>query len=242
MWMIVTVETELEWPAEETSVSFMGHTLILRPPDGDDAADVRLQYEHPESQLEAFETICRLLTALSWWHHRPARIRLRIDCTSPMRGGNRGGGGYGPPLCKKYQLPKAMQLPADFKARMALALYREALSVQNPIYEFLGYFKIVNVYHRTPTAQIRWINCTLCRLTDRTATQRISALACSESDIGDYLYHSGRCAAAHGSGRSTVDPDKPDDVFRLGSDMPVAKALAEYLIERELGMPWIHSR
>jgi hypothetical protein len=240
MWMIVTVETEMEWPAEETSAPFMEHTLILRPPDGESAADVRLQYEHPQSEREAFDTICRFLTALSWWHRRPARARLRIVCSAQqVRGGN---GGHLPPLCTNCQLPQAIQSPPDPKARIALALYREAISVQNTPYEFLGYFKIINALYSTGRDQITWINNTLARLTDKRATDRISELSGSQNDIGDYLYHSGRCAVAHASTSPVVDPDNPDDVFRLSADMPVARALAEYLIGNELGIKWELSR
>ena len=239
MWMIITVETELEWPAEETSVSFMGRTLILRPPDGDSAPDVRLQYEHPQSEREAFDTICRFLTALSWWYRRPARAKLRIGCTAPMRGGK---GGFGPPLRSNFQLPPSIQAPSDSKARIALALYREATSVENTPYEFLGYFKIINVCYPTGRDQIRWINNTIPHLTDRRANERVSELATSENDVGDYLYHSGRCAVAHASTTPVVDPDNPDDILQLSADMPVARALAEYLIEHELGMKWELSR
>ncbi len=239
MWMIVTVETELEWPAEETSVPFRGHTLILRPPDGDSAADVRLQFDHPQSEREAFDTICRFLTALSWWYRRPARARLRIVCTAPMRGGK---GGFGPPLRKDFQLPRSFQPPSDPKARIALALYREAVSVQNTPYEFLGYFKIINVCYSTGRDQITWINNTIPHLTDKKANDRISELPTPANDIGDYLYRSGRCAVAHASTSPVVDPDNPKDVFRLSADMPVARALAEYLIENELGIKWELSR
>lgn len=239
MWMIVTVETELEWPAEETSVPFTGHTLILRPPDGDSAPDVRLQYGHPQSELEAFDTICRFLTALSWWHRCPARARLRIGCTAPMRGGK---GGHGPPLRTKYQLPQSIPSPSDQKARIALALYREAISVENTPYEFLGYLKIINVCYPSSRDQVTWINNTLPQLTDNRARDRVSELSTLQDDIGDYLYYSGRCAVAHACTNPVVDPDNPDDVFRLSADMPVARALAEYLIENELGIAWKLSR
>src|SRR2546430_620584 len=80
-WMIITVETELEWPAEETTVLFMGQTLILRPPNANSAPDVRLQYEHPQSEREAIEIISRFLSALSWWQRCPVRGRLRLAIT-----------------------------------------------------------------------------------------------------------------------------------------------------------------
>ncbi|MCH8149704.1 MAG: hypothetical protein IH987_17240 [Planctomycetes bacterium] len=156
-----------------------------------------------------------------------------------MRGGK---GCYGPPLRKDYHLPQGIHSPSDSKARIALALYREALSVQNIPYEFLGYCKIINVCYHTTSDQITWINKTLPQLTDRRARDRISELSAMENDIGDYLYHSGRCAVAHASTTRVVDPDNPDDVFRLSADMRVARALAEYLIENQLGITWELSR
>ena len=111
MWMIVTVETELEWPTEETTVEFMGHSLVLRPPDGDSAPDVRLRYEHPQFERGAYETICRFLSTLSWWSRRSARARLRIACTAPIRGGK---GAHWPSLCAGYSLPD-FRVPAHSK-------------------------------------------------------------------------------------------------------------------------------
>jgi len=239
-WMVVTVETQIEWPAEETTIEFMGRLLVLRPPAGDSAADLRLQYEYPEGEQKAVETICRFLSTLSWHHRRPARGRYRISCTAPMRGGSRG---FGPPLCKEFELSPDLKTPPDPKARVALALYREALSVDNTPYEFLGYFKVINICYHTGKDQKDWINRTLPLLTDKRARQRIAELTASERDIGAYLYASGRCAVAHASlGSCVVDPDNPEDVLRLSADMPVARALAEYLIEIELGVPWEFSK
>ena len=100
-WMIVPVETEIEWPAEETTFQFMGQMLTLRPPQEDSAADVCLEYEHPLADKRSFETICRFLSAFSWWQHRPARAGSSISCTTPMRCGKRG---FGPPTRKGYNL------------------------------------------------------------------------------------------------------------------------------------------
>jgi hypothetical protein len=234
-WMIVTVETEIEWPTEETTLEFAGHTLVMRPPSGDAAADVRLEYDHPQSEHNALETICRFLSALSWSQHRPCRGRLRISCTAPMRGGK---GIYGPPLRKDYRIPPAVAQQPDLKARIALALYREAGSVRGTPYEFLGYFKVINTRYSSGPDQIAWINRTIPLLVDKDAKRRVSDLSVSESDIGRYLYGSGRCAVAHAFNDPVVDPDDPEDIFRLSADMPVAKALAEYLIEQEYGIKW----
>ena len=67
-------------------------------------------------------------------------------------------------------------------------------------------------------------------------------LSASESDIGRYFYASGRCAVAHAFTDPMVDPEDPKDVFRLSADMPVAKALAEHLIEQQYRINWESSK
>jgi hypothetical protein len=213
----------------------MGHSLVLRPPENTSAADVRLQYEHPHLERKAFEAILRFLTALSWWHHCPTRVRLAPACTAPtLRVGK---GSFGPPLRKGYCLPDGVKSRSDPKARLALALYREALSVKGTPYEFLGYFKIISVRYKGDQI-IPWIHNAIPLLTDKRAKDRVLELQASEADIGKYLYVSGRCAVAHAFSDPVVDPDNPDDLSRLIADMPVARALAEYLIETEFGIPW----
>jgi hypothetical protein len=233
-WLIVSVETDVEWPVRETEVRFRGHTLILRPDDEGNAADVRIMYDHPDSLLQAYETICRFLSTLSWRHGRPARVRLTQACSTPTL--RLGKGGYGPPKLKDYRIAPGLATPSDPKVRIAVALYREAVSIRNPSYEFLGYFKIINTSYDKRPDQVKWINQTIPLLTDPKAKQRFSVLATSHADIGDYLYRSGRCAVAHAFNTPVVDPDEPKEVMRLMEDMPVARALAEYLIEKEYGI------
>jgi hypothetical protein len=73
-------------------------------------------------------------------------------------------------------------------------------------------------------------------LTELRAKERLNQLAI-EPDIGNYMFVSGRCAIAHASQNPVVDPDNPNDLFRLSADMPVVRALAEHLIRQELGVP-----
>jgi hypothetical protein len=79
-------------------------------------------------------------------------------------------------------------------------------------------------------------------LTGKEVNERVSQLTVSEKDVGSYLFVSGRCAVAHAFNDPVVDPDDPNDLFRLGADMPLAKALAEYLIEYEYGVRWESSK
>jgi hypothetical protein len=50
------------------------------------------------------------------------------------------------------------------------------------------------------------------------------------------LYRSGRCAVAHAARQPIVDPDKPEDFRRLGSELPIVRALAVKAIEEVFGV------
>jgi hypothetical protein len=141
-----------------------------------------------------------------------------------------------------YEIPAAVAQHSDPKVRIALALYREAGSVRGTPYEFLGYFKVINTRYSSGREQIAWINQTLPSLEDNDAKKRVAELSVTEKDIGQCLYDSGRCAVAHAFKDPVVDPDDPNDVYRLGADMPVARALAEHLIEYEYRINWESSR
>lgn len=68
--------------------------------------------------------------------------------------------------------------------------------------------------------------------------QKIASLlyALRSPNIGHYLWVSGRCAVAHAYAEPLVDPEDPEDSARLQKDLPLVKALAEHLIEHELGV------
>ena len=162
-----------------------------------------------------------------------------------------GGGGFPIQLGRSEELPKErvpttmpfrweppcdhLPQPSDRRARLALALYREALGLEhnNVPYAFLGFAKILNLCGNGKK-QIEWINGSINKLKDHFANERLSQIRAKESDVGDYLYGSGRCAVAHAANDLVVDPDDASDTLRLGSDLPVVKALATHFLEAEL--------
>jgi hypothetical protein len=145
-------------------------------------------------------------------------------------------------LLKNSRLSHGVPEQCDPKAKIALALYREAIGVRSTPYEFLGYFKIINTRYPSPAEQVSWIKRTIPLLSDEDAKKRASDLSKAQADIGDYLYVSGRCAVAHAYSDPVVDPDNAEGVLRLSADMPLARALAEYLIEHEYGIRWESSK
>lgn len=126
--------------------------------------------------------------------------------------------------------------PDDPKAKLALALYREAMSVNVIPYKFLGFFKVINVLHGKGNEQQGWINKAISSIRDSRCLARIAELSKTETDLGKYFYTSGRCAVAHAFADPVVNPDDPEDIRRLASDLPVIQALAKQAVEQELGV------
>ena len=127
--------------------------------------------------------------------------------------------------------------PSEPKAKLALALYREGLSVNLMPYQFLGFFKVINILRDRGKDQKQWIRENLRHITDKNASTRIVAISTSGTDVAEYLYESGRCAVAHAFDQNNVvNPDDPADLIRLSEDLPVIRELARVAIEREFGV------
>lgn len=242
-WLTAGVEVGFEWPDIDKSIDYAGDSFILRPPTADAAADIQLGFYKDEGGTPPFVRVSRFLSVLSWWWREPARIGLCASSTArPMRIGNRD---ISPPrLSPHFELPAQLPVLTDDDSKLALALYREAICVRNVSYEFLGYFRILNIGRPRSDEQISWINTTLPKLTDHRALERLNALQKGGMDkVGEYLYGSGRCAVAHAAGEPIVDPDGGDDYVRLQRDIPIARALAEFCIENDFKVPnWYSTR
>lgn len=125
--------------------------------------------------------------------------------------------------------------------RLALALYREALTVNSVPFSFLSYFKVLNIFWKDRRKKgsnelIEGIRMMLPKLNDNQAIERIKQLAVSQSDIPEYLYQAGRCAIAHAYAVPLIDPDDVADLRRLSQDIWVIKSIAENLIESNLNV------
>jgi len=235
-WMNVQVKGEAAWPEKETKIKFGGHELLLMPLTKTTEASIHINLKGI-SEIEALTLINRFLSILSWcddvpmenlygWSGSPKPVAIPRD-TSRTSGTCIG------------DYPFYRELEQDSKVRLALALYREALTVNSVPFSFLSYFKILNIfwkdrYEKGSNELIEGIRKMLSGLNDKEAVERIKQLTGSRSDIPNYLYDSGRCAIAHAYSVPLVDPDDVADLRRLSQDIWVIKAIAEKLIESEL--------
>ena len=134
--------------------------------------------------------------------------------------------------------------PTDQRVRWALAFYREGLSLgrDNVAYATLSFFKILNIIANTGKKQKAWINANYASFGINNhvkfeINRRITELQTSGvTDIGTYLYELGRCAIAHAGTNPTVDPENPEDIERLTKDLPLVRAMAAHVIEKEFAV------
>ncbi|MGD0381954.1 MAG: methylamine utilization protein MauJ [Thermoguttaceae bacterium] len=180
---------------------------------------------------DADKLMLEFLSALAWSEQGGVVPTFGNWCTAPLAVGK------GPSGCIFDGTFDYLPDPSDPKAKLALALYREGLSVNLVPYKVLGFFKVINIICDKGSAQKQWIRDSLQYVADKDAIARIATIQSTDPDVAKYLYESGRCAVAHAFDQNTVvNPDEPADLIRLRKDLPVIRELARIALEREFGV------
>jgi hypothetical protein len=220
------------WPLEVHKIEFRNHVLFIIPQTDDTLPAVAVNLGAGGDFDAGQILISHFLSSLSW-----------VTGQGVVAENWSGGSQCNPLRDKGHQRFRAINEdfshpylpdPQDHKTRLALAFYREGLSLNHVAYQCLSFFKILNIFLDTGGKQVAWISNTAVLLSDHRARKRIAELGAT--DIGVYLYGSGRCAVAHAGGNPTIDPEDPKDLRRLRQDLPLVKALAEFAIEHEFGV------
>ncbi len=237
-WLHVGVKGSAVWPTEETTVEFGGHNLVLKPATRETEQSVHVNLRGI-SNVDALTLINQFLSVLSWCDDQPMENRYGWSGNPvpvPVPRESRVVG-------SSIAFPFNRQLEPDEKARLALALFREARTVNSTPFGFLSYFKILNIFWKDKFETINdqrqnpiieGIRATLPKLKDEMAVRRLRALGADGLDVPKYLYESGRCAIAHAYADPIIDPDNVSDLRRLSEDLYIVKEIAEHLIETEL--------
>jgi hypothetical protein len=122
-----------------------------------------------------------------------------------------------------------------------LALYRKARSLDSVPFQFLSYFKILNILWNDKIKNGRnelvdGLRASLPNLSNKECIERLKEIDAEYGDPADYLYKSGRCAVAHAFTDPIVDPDDVSEVRRLSEDLWLMRNLTAYLIEKNFGI------
>lgn len=225
------IDADIPWPSQEVIIEFHGQEFHLLPETDDLSRMIRVETSTRFTRDDAHRLVLEFLSALAWAEQYGVVPTFGNWCTAPLAVGK------GPKGCIFDGTFRYLPDPSNPKAKLALALYREGLSVNLIPYKVLGFFKVINIICDRGPSQIQWIRDHLQYATNADANKRIAALQSVEPDVATYLYKSGRCAVAHAFDQdNVVNPDDPADLVRLREDLPVIRELARVAIEREFGI------
>jgi hypothetical protein len=238
-WIVANISTSSFWPISSQKVRWRGVDIWIMPIMKGFYPAVAMRVPPGKSRSECEELVLRFLSSLSWVEERGFMVE----------GGGLSGGNLPRPMgrdkergfsiCDEFDLSYFPEV-TDEKAMLALGLMREGRGLNHVGYAFLSFYKILETAFPRDDQRIAWISASIAALTGfgvKEALDGITAQGITKpEDIGTHLFKSGRCAMAHGARKPIVDPDKPGDLRRLGSELPIVRALAIKAIEEVFGV------
>jgi hypothetical protein len=237
-WLNCGVTTQTIWPEKQKEVKYGNHTFILMPLTKEHSASIHIELK-VISNVEGMTLINRFLSTLGWKCNEPA-INHYGWSGNPI-----------PVPVPKYRIPYGYSpsevFPdevyeiTDKKAKLAVALYREARSLESVPFQFLSYFKILNIFWNDKKKSgknelVEGLRSSLSELREKDCIKRIIEIEKKEGSAADYLYKSGGCAVAHAFADPIVDPDDVTDLHRLSQDLWLMQNLTAHLIEKNFGI------
>ncbi len=240
-WVVANLETKLFWSVSAQKVTYRGEALWIVPVTETSypAVAMKARPDFPRPACE--KLIMRFLSALGWVESHGMSV---VGFT---------GGGRPQPLSRTKRLgmgiTAAFELsylpePDDERALLAMALMRESRSLNHPGYAFLSAYRVLEVaFGKKKAPAVAWMATTIPTIEQLRPKQVIADLAAKGvGDIPAHLYDSGRCAMAHAAEEPIVDPDAPEDLRRLSSELPLMEALAVRAIEEVYGVETLMTR
>ncbi len=238
LWFNAAVTPQFSWVNIAIALPFENETFVLSPPTDTLACCVALF----DSKLTTFEelgtSLSRFLSRLAWSMNGGIVEFSHVGTNIPNKPGRLRQGTYARSGWATVDPPHSIYLPSVTSpdADLALALYREGLSVNSVPFGFLSLFKILNIRNASGPAQVEWINNNLHHIWYPPAVDRIREIQVANQNVGNYMYVQGRCAVAHAHSTPLINPDNDADRRRLNADFPLMKELAAHYIESELGV------
>ena len=233
-WACVGIQPTTAWPVRAQSLFFAGHRIWIVPLTQEADPGVAMKLADEMHQDEAESILYRFLSVLSWResigiiaaYGTGGRIVRMMGRRSEFRTATRDGFDFTEVIC-----------PEDEQSRIALALVREARSLNHHGYAFLSYWRVLELVFPAKKDLTAWMIATLPALEGQAVEQAIKGIALDDIvQIQTHLYVSSRCAVAHAARRPIVNPDDPRDARRLHGELPIVRELALRAIEERFGI------
>ncbi len=234
-WLCVNVETSCPWPVYPQSFEFADHLMWIIPLTQEEYGGVAMKVPKGLSREEAEGLMLRFLSVLSWRERSGIAVAHRSGGSMPMMMGLNKKLGFA--IREEFDLID-LACPEEEGPRIALALMREALSLNHHGYAFLSYWRVLELAYPVTKARVDWMQATLPTLSGPGIKEALETIAAQGAeDVCRHLFESGRCAMAHASGKPIINPDDPRDALRLYRELPLVRMLAERAIEAGFGIP-----
>ncbi len=231
-WIIAYLDPSMAWPVQVQKIVYLGQEFWIIPITSDAYPGVAVKAQGATKE-KLREIILRFISVLSWIENSGASLvsfgggSHLIAYSRSKRGGFL--------ICNQIDLRYLPEI-TDPKAKLALALMREARGLKHIAYSFLTFWRVLEVAVGRNKIKT-WVSDALGRITDHRAKEAIAKIAESGvKDVSEHLYISGRCAVAHAGNNPIIDPDQPEDSWRLAREIPLVEALAVLAIEERLGV------
>jgi hypothetical protein len=234
-WLVANVSTDSFWPINPEKVRWRGVDIWIMPVTRSTYPALAMQLPPGKSVAECQELLLRFLSTLSWVEERGFMVEGGVgggNLPRPMGRFKE----HGLSICDGFDLSYFPEV-TDADAMLALGLMREGRGLNHAGYAFLTFYRVLEVAFPHATKRVSWISASLSNLTGFGVKDVLAAItAQGVSDIGKHLYESGRCAMAHANRQPIIDPDKPDHMRRLSSELPIMRELAAKAIEEVFGV------
>lgn len=244
LWLLANVDQEIGWTQKQVLVVYRDRKILLLPATKKYYAAAAIISDIPT--LEEDKTfLMQFLSALTWYQPGKLDIVRWTDSTAKNNLTNF----IRMPLTKRsgttmiFFRPTELPDPKNPEAQLALALFREGLSLNHKGYSFLSYFKIINLRYRSDDKQKRFIKRSLPLIENQNhLKETIRKLKAQHPDLVSYIYGACRCAVAHASMKfTTYDPESTEDERRFYQVLPIVHALAKLIIENEFNIKSKHT-
>jgi hypothetical protein len=236
----IGVDNQVTWPKEATKITFDRYELIALPKTKDNVQSIHIDLTTNRLNLtDAKTVISRFLSILSWCS----------DNYAVMQGGWSGNPNPVPVPRRDLAFRTTSQwtfdrkIPATDEIQRALALYREARNAHHNFllgYAVVSYCKVIEIRNPWGADVKDWIKSNFNLAQDDPGFARIADdfnRIRGKDSVENYLWTSCRTAAAHGSPEKKIsDPDKSDELARLGIAADVFHILARLFIFKDLSV------
>jgi hypothetical protein len=229
------VDTDL-WigDGDEVYIKFEGRTFrwINGTPQSSAILGIGTKGSDPYFRDE-YRALNRLISTLVWLSG--ARVILGHGVggpkrTLPMTWAPRLSGGTKLPMDIGQGLRFAGNTDAD---GLALALFKEGRNANSVFYEYLNYWKVIEVAIRDKDTRLAWINSNAARAV---SPESIPTNLGTANSIAEYLDHHGRSAIAHVFRKPYINPDEIDDSLRISKAVFLVEQLAKLAMRDVMGI------